>query len=492
MFGIPKAHPQASGDRHSSSPTKAKKTASIKRKLETYATELEASGNHELSQDILSLIKPSTESPPKKRKATDSSEDDEFNEIEKAKTRMRVFLVQPKDCVRSKTPLILNELDSAIKSSVDRMIIPYSLTSDCPPINARGFLFHGPPGTGKTHFAKLFACELNCSFLPLTPSSIGSVYQAASQQNLTAAFEVACENSPCIMFFDEADRFFPKPGMASDSTTEQVYGQFLSEMTKKRPDKTVIVICATNHIENINPAALSRLGSQFEFPLPDNDQRNQMIRQYLGGYPCGFTMSDSELDDFTDKTDGYSGRDIMEFVERVADLHQKKCRSTNQFKPDDKGEVYMACTKYSSCSVAHQTDKPCDCCGSINLSWDQNDTYHVDMKLVKYPPFTFDLIQECFAAENNKRRRLPTMDIDYVDLTEEKKITPERVGECRKNGQNFGLVPLSLLAEWVGYEEILKQNLNALYQKDKGNYLATDDSTESTTSASTGDSDEDD
>ena len=70
---------------------------------------------------------------------------------------------------------------------------------------ARGFLLHGPPGTGKTMIAKAIANEAGAHFLLLNGPEIMSAETGKAEENLRKAFEEAKEKQPSIIFIDEID-----------------------------------------------------------------------------------------------------------------------------------------------------------------------------------------------------------------------------------------------------------------------------------------------
>ena len=70
-------------------------------------------------------------------------------------------------------------------------------------------------------------------------------------------FKKAKQAAPCIIFFDELDVITPRRGEGSDShVTERVIGQFLTEMDGIEELKGVLVLAATNRMDQIDPALL--------------------------------------------------------------------------------------------------------------------------------------------------------------------------------------------------------------------------------------------
>lgn len=61
-----------------------------------------------------------------------------------------------------------------------------------------GMLLYGPPGCGKTFFAKHFAEEVGFNFMLIKPSSLKSRFVNATQENIAQMFKDAEENAPTI------------------------------------------------------------------------------------------------------------------------------------------------------------------------------------------------------------------------------------------------------------------------------------------------------
>lgn len=72
-----------------------------------------------------------------------------------------------------------------------------------------GMLLYGPPGCGKTFFAKHFAEEVGFHFICVTPADLKSRYVNAAQENIAQMFKEAEENAPTVIFIDEMNELVP-------------------------------------------------------------------------------------------------------------------------------------------------------------------------------------------------------------------------------------------------------------------------------------------
>lgn len=69
----------------------------------------------------------------------------------------------------------------------------------------RGVLLYGPPGCSKTTLARAVATSTGCPLLPLSASSLYSMYVGEGEALLRARFQQARQTAPSIVFLDEID-----------------------------------------------------------------------------------------------------------------------------------------------------------------------------------------------------------------------------------------------------------------------------------------------
>lgn len=68
-----------------------------------------------------------------------------------------------------------------------------------------GILLYGPPGCGKTFIAKATAGQVNAKFINVCLNDILDMWVGNSEKNLNEIFELARNNTPCVLFIDEID-----------------------------------------------------------------------------------------------------------------------------------------------------------------------------------------------------------------------------------------------------------------------------------------------
>ncbi|MFW9879981.1 MAG: AAA family ATPase, partial [Candidatus Thorarchaeota archaeon] len=118
----------------------------------------------------------------------------------------------------------------------------------------KGVLLHGPPGTGKTLLARAVAGETDAHFITISGPEIMSKFYGQSEENLRRVFEEAKEMAPSIIFIDELDSIAPKRGEVTGEVERRVVAQLLSLLDGLEGRGEIIVIGATNRVNDIDPA----------------------------------------------------------------------------------------------------------------------------------------------------------------------------------------------------------------------------------------------
>ena len=181
-----------------------------------------------------------------------------------------------------------------------------------------GILLYGPPGTGKTHISEALAGELGFNYAGIQSSEIVSKYVGEAPQNVSQLFEEALSAEPCIVFLDEIDALAGERGAHRETRSErQMVNELLDGMQTVQGSQ-VLVIAATNTIDDID-GALKRSGrfnEKFFVGPPGRDARREIFETHLEKREVEWGSIDWQ--ELLEWSEGFSGADIEEVVRKAA------------------------------------------------------------------------------------------------------------------------------------------------------------------------------
>lgn len=183
----------------------------------------------------------------------------------------------------------------------------------------KGVLLHGPPGTGKTLLARAVAYETEAHFITISGPEIMSKFYGQSEENLRKLFEEAKDMAPSIIFIDELDSIAPKRGEVTGEVERRVVAQLLSLLDGLEGRGEIIVIGATNRVNDIDPALRrpGRFDREIEIGVPDTDGRHEILLIHTRGMPLD---KDVDLRLIAEKTHGFVGADVEALAKEAAML----------------------------------------------------------------------------------------------------------------------------------------------------------------------------
>jgi hypothetical protein len=135
------------------------------------------------------------------------------------------------------------------------------------PSKALSFCLSGPPGTGKSAYARHLAAELGYEVLEKRYSDLASSYLGESEKAIAAAFEEAADLG-AFLILDEADSLLRDRGAARHSWEITQVNEMLTWM-ERHPFPFA---CTTNAPEMLDPATARRFLFKVRF-LPMDERQ---------------------------------------------------------------------------------------------------------------------------------------------------------------------------------------------------------------------------
>ena len=151
----------------------------------------------------------------------------------------------------------------------------------------RGILISGPPGCGKSYFARALAAECE---IPLIVTGYGdwAAHKGGGDsicKAIKAVFDEARKKAPCIVFIDEIDGLGVRGDNAhNESFWTAIINALLAELDGAIPRTGIIVCAATNNPDRVDPALkrAGRLDRHVVIPQPTIEDLRGVIMHCLG------------------------------------------------------------------------------------------------------------------------------------------------------------------------------------------------------------------
>ena len=209
---------------------------------------------------------------------------------------------------------------SALKEEIDDTIglmLKHPDDAERYGIEWNGVLLHGPPGVGKTFFARAIAGEYKLNLMHVSTGDLASSLAGGSAQNIDKAFSTALQNLPCLLFFDEFDSVAQRRDGTPDQESRKTVNQLLTSLESIREERRLLVMAATNSIEHLDPAVIrpGRFDRHIRIDLPDAEARREIFRTELDERP---TAAQIDLEDLVRRTEGMTPAAISKVVDTAA------------------------------------------------------------------------------------------------------------------------------------------------------------------------------
>jgi transitional endoplasmic reticulum ATPase len=188
----------------------------------------------------------------------------------------------------------LRGLDEAKAIIERRVILPLAepeLASRHSVFPPKAIVLFGPPGTGKTTFAKGIASRLGWPFIEIQPSELAEEGAEREAKLLARLFERVLELPSAVVFVDEVEDL-ASIRHEDRRVSPSITNEFLKQIPRLREAAEHLLVCATNWISRLDDAFLRPGRFDYILPVgpPDKSAREAIWGRYVG------RITDREVD----------------------------------------------------------------------------------------------------------------------------------------------------------------------------------------------------
>ena len=179
----------------------------------------------------------------------------------------------------------------------------------------KAVILFGPPGTGKTSFAKAVASRLSWPFVELFPSRLSTEADGGLAAALRQTFADLTGLESVLLFIDEVEEIAAARSGTAVDAGHGVTNELLKLIPAFRDHDNRLLICATNSLRTLDPAFLRPGRFDYIIPVgpPDPGARAAIWRRYLGS-----TADTVDLEQLVATTEMFTPADIESAARKAA------------------------------------------------------------------------------------------------------------------------------------------------------------------------------
>ena len=163
-------------------------------------------------------------------------------------------------------------------------------------------------------------------------SKILDKWVGEAEKNLEKAFSVFRALAPVGVFIDEVDQALSRGDNDSNSVSKNLFGMFLSELSKAENRGRIVWLGATNYPNRLDDAfkRSGRFDKKIPFFAPEEAERSEVFKIHINKTKTKVS-DDVDTKVLAEKTEGYTQAEIENIVVKALELTQRrKLEAINQ------------------------------------------------------------------------------------------------------------------------------------------------------------------
>lgn len=195
-------------------------------------------------------------------------------------------------------------------------------------------ILYGPGGTGKTMICEKMAKDANMNYVMMSGGDLAQYIKRGEHVTELNRLLDRAQNAslPTLLFIDEAESFAKDRSLIKKPELLELQNAFLNRTGTPENGRKMMIIMATNRIDDIDEAVLSRMDYKIEVGHPELAERVTILKMYV---PHFFNeteikqfFSDKKIEAIAAKVNGLSGRTIFKMLNAM--VCKKACTANNQ------------------------------------------------------------------------------------------------------------------------------------------------------------------
>ncbi len=205
-------------------------------------------------------------------------------------------------------------LDPDLQALLDELVLELEFRQELSERKLRArnrFLFHGPPGNGKSSSAAAFAHALGVpAYCVSIPQLVGS-HLGETGKNLGALFEAIRDGM--VVVFDEIDAVGARRGQGEQACDKEMNATVNCFLMLLDRNKSGVIMATTNRPDMLDEALRRRFDEQILFPEPSREQMTDLAWRLSQkfGVPPVYVDDCKNFDEVTKRVENEARRIVM-------------------------------------------------------------------------------------------------------------------------------------------------------------------------------------